>query len=56
MNTVGITKDEYGVKIKYPNRKCEDCSRYPCFSGIEKCVSNFAKYGCTMWSFNKKKI
>lgn len=41
-----LGKDRYGVKLKFPNRKCTDCVKYPCFSGFDKCVSNFAAYGC----------
>lgn len=39
-------KDRDGVKYKYPERTCKDCSRYPCFRGIERSVCDFAKYGC----------
>lgn len=44
-----VIKDEYGVKLKYPNRECKTCAKYPCFEGIDKCKSVFAKYGCTFW-------
>lgn len=46
MNPIGIKKDKYGVKLKYPNRNCTLCCKYPCFKGMQKCVSNFASYGC----------
>lgn len=46
ISIANIDKDPYGVKLKFPNRKCRDCLQYPCFSGMEKCVSNFAAYGC----------
>lgn len=49
INSVGIEKDKYGVKLKYPNRKCKDCRRYPCFPEITKCSSNFAAYGCVYY-------
>lgn len=39
-------KDPWGIKYKYPNRNCKECRLYPCFEGIDKCVSNFAAYGC----------
>ena len=39
-------KDTNGIKYKFPARTCEDCVNYPCFVGIENCVSDFAKYGC----------
>lgn len=38
--------DPFNVKYKYPNRSCKDCGKYPCFKGIQICVSDFAKYGC----------
>jgi hypothetical protein len=41
-----VVKDKFGVSLKKPNRTCKDCNRYPCFTGIDKCVSDFAKYGC----------
>ena len=44
-----IIKDKYGVKLKYPNRQCKDCKKYPCFYGIDKCLSNFAAYGCVYY-------
>lgn len=46
VTTIGIEKDKYGVKLKYPTRKCVNCTRYPCFKDIDKCSSNFAAYGC----------
>ena len=42
-------EDKFGVKLKFPNRECKSCRRYPCFRGIEKCSSNFAAYGCTYY-------
>lgn len=51
MNLIG--KDKYGVKLKFPTRKCKECSRYPCFPGIDKCSSNFAAYGCTYYKAPK---
>lgn len=47
MRFVYIEKDKYGVKLKFPKRKCKECQKYPCFKGIEICLSNFAAYGCT---------
>ena len=44
-----IDKDKYGVKIKFPNRSCNSCKNYPCFPEIDKCSSDFAKYGCTYY-------
>lgn len=37
------------IKLKYPDRSCKGCKSYPCFIGMEKCKSDFAKYGCTLW-------
>lgn len=42
-----ILKDKNGVKYKCPTRSCKDCLNYPCFVGIQKCVCDFAKYGCS---------
>lgn len=44
-----IEKDKFGVKLKFPNRKCIQCIRYPCFKGITRCSSNFASYGCVYY-------
>ena len=41
-----LEKDKFGVKLKFPNRSCDSCKKYPCFSEIKKCSSNFAAYGC----------
>lgn len=43
---MNLGKDEFGTKLKYPNRQCKQCKKYPCFLDIEKCSSNFAAYGC----------
>ena len=32
--------------IKYSDRSCKKCKKYPCFRGIDKCKSDFAKCGC----------
>lgn len=42
-----MEKDKFGTNLKYPERTCKQCKLYPCFKGIENCVSNFSKYGCT---------
>lgn len=44
-----MVKDEYGTILKYPDRSCKDCKRYPCFPEINKCRSNFAAYGCLQY-------
>lgn len=46
LKLTNIGRDKFGVKLKYPNRECKECKRYPCFNGIDKCLSNFASYGC----------
>lgn len=50
MNPLKVQKDEYGVRLKFPNRTCKECNKYPCFEGIDKCISDFAKYGCVYYS------
>lgn len=40
-------KDKYGVNLKFPQRSCEECMRYPCiYKQQEVCRCDFAKYGC----------
>lgn len=46
MSIIKVVKDKFGVKLKYPERSCKNCKKYPCFSGITNCKSDFAKYGC----------
>lgn len=46
MNLKDLGKDEFGVKLQFPNRRCVNCVKYPCFKDIDKCRSNFAAYGC----------
>lgn len=41
-----VIRDKFGTKLKYPNRTCKDCKEFPCFTGIENCKCDFAKYGC----------
>lgn len=41
-----VKKDKFGIKLKFPDRECKSCKKYPCFQGIEKCVCDFASYGC----------
>lgn len=50
MNPIKLVKDKFGVKLKYPDRSCLECRKYPCFPGINKCKSDFAKYGCNFYS------
>ena len=44
-----IVKDKDGIKLKFPDRSCKDCLKYPCFEGIDNCICDMAKYGCTFW-------
>lgn len=44
-----IVRDRFGVKIKYPERSCKQCINYPCFTGIENCKCDFARYGCVTY-------
>ncbi len=53
MNLIKATKDKFGVKLKYPDRTCKGCGKYPCFTGITRCLSDFAKYGCNLYSESK---
>jgi hypothetical protein len=39
-----------GIKLKFPDRTCKACKKYPCFIGIENTRSDFAKYGCIYYS------
>ena len=41
-----VLKDSGGITYKFPNRTCKDCTRYPCFEGINNLSCDFAKYGC----------
>ena len=50
MSAIKIVKDKFGVKLKYPQRSCKNCKKYPCFNGIINCKSDFAKYGCIYYS------
>lgn len=54
MNPLKIQKDKYGIKLKFPDRTCKSCKKYPCFEGITKCSSDFAKYGCIYYSNSLK--
>jgi hypothetical protein len=41
-----IIKDEFGIQLKYPDRDCKLCKRYPCMQNFSIFKCNFAKYGC----------
>ena len=45
-------RDKNGIKYKFPERSCLECSKYPYFTGIDKCVCDFAKYGCTQYVYS----
>lgn len=50
-----MVKDEYGIQIKFPNRKCTDCMWYPCMPNFEQFKCHFAIYGCRDYKTRKKK-
>ena len=39
-------KDKDGVKLKYPERSCSQCIRYPCMQNMNEFKCNIAQYGC----------
>ena len=41
-----IIKDEFGIQLKYPDRDCKECRKYPCMQNFSIFKCNFAKYGC----------
>ena len=43
---VSVFKDRDGFTYKHPERNCNNCLNYPCVSGMESLISNFAAYGC----------
>lgn len=43
---MSVIKDEWGIQLKFPDRKCEDCMWYPCMANFEIFNSPFAVYGC----------
>ena len=47
---MAVVKDPWNVKLPYPDRECLKCLKYPCFGGIQKCKSDFSKYGCKYYS------
>lgn len=47
-----MSRDEFGVILKHPERTCTECIRYPCFIEIKRCCCDFARYGC--FKFKKK--
>lgn len=44
-----MEKDKDGVKLRYPDRECTKCKKYPCFIGFDKCKCNFPAYGCLLY-------
>ena len=49
MDKNSVITDVNGVVYKFPERKCVDCKKYPCFQGIENCFCDLAKYGCIQY-------
>ena len=49
-------KDPFGIVLKYPDHSCKICGHYPCFEGIENCVCDFGKYGCSIYSNKQDKV
>ena len=50
-----MNTDPFGIKYKFPTRSCKECRKYPCFQGIERCISDFAKYGCIYYGVQSPK-
>ncbi len=44
-----IVKDKSGVKLKYPDRTCKECKKYPCIKNMDKLRCDMAKYGCNKY-------
>lgn len=42
--------DKDGVHYKHPERSCKHCLKYPCIDNQENLLSNFAAYGCLLYS------
>lgn len=49
-----VARDKHGTKLKFPNRTCKECAKYPCFEGIKQCKSDFAAVGCSMYGSKSK--
>lgn len=47
-------KDRWGAILKFPERSCKECSKFPCLADLSKCKCDFAKYGCL--DYDKKEI
>ena len=45
-------KDKDGIKLKYPERSCSQCIRFPCMQNMEELKCNMAKYGCREFKDN----
>lgn len=43
-------------KLKFPDRTCKECNKYPCFLGFENSTCDFAKYGCKSYANHKSKM
>lgn len=42
-----VHRDKDGIKLKYPERTCSQCKKYPCFDKMDILNFDFAKYGCS---------
>lgn len=57
MNELGVDQiKERKDANKYPQRKCSECTRYPCFKGQGNGShsTNFAAYGCNQYQSKNK--
>lgn len=43
-------RDKDNVKLKYPERTCKECKRYPCRNGLDNLRADLSKYGCSLYS------
>lgn len=43
---MAAVRDAWGVVLKFPERTCKECLKYPCFVGIKNVKSDLAKFGC----------
>lgn len=44
-----IFKDKNGFTYTHPERRCKDCTKYPCIRNMDRLLSDFAKYGCVKY-------
>lgn len=41
-----VVKDRNGIKLKFPERTCNQCKWYPCMENMKIFKCDMAKYGC----------